>query len=56
VTLETSYIKIKGTQDPAINSGQTVTTVTLQDRDGIVLLRQNPVIRPGTPSGFAVEH
>jgi hypothetical protein len=56
VTLETSYIKIKGTQDPAINNGQTVTTVTLQDRDGIVLLRQNPVIRPGTPSGFAVEH
>ena len=56
VTLETSYIKIKGTQDPAINNGQTVTTVTLQDRDGIVLLRQNPVIRPGTPSGFSVEH
>ena len=56
VTLETSYLKIKGTQDPAINNGQTVTTVTLQDRDGIILLRPNPVTRPGTPSGFSVEH
>ena len=56
VTLETSYIKIKGTQDPATNSGQTVTTVTLKDRDGIVLLRQNPVTKPATPTGFTVEH
>ena len=56
VTLETPYIKIKGTQDPVTNNGQTVTTVTLKDRDGIVLLRQNPVVRPATPAGFAVEH
>jgi len=39
VTLETSYVKIKGTQDPITNNGQTVTTVTLQDRDGLMLLR-----------------
>jgi hypothetical protein len=38
------------------NSGKTVTTVTLKDRDGIVLLRQSPVVRPATPAGFAVEH
>jgi hypothetical protein len=56
VTLETSYLKIKGTQDPATNSGQTVTTVTLKDRDGIMLLRPNPVTRPATPTGFSVEH
>jgi Hypothetical glycosyl hydrolase family 15 len=56
VTLETSYIKIKGTQDPVINNGQTVTTVTLKDRDGIILLRENPVTRPATPTGFTVEH
>ena len=56
VTLETSYIKIRGTQDPATNSGQTVTTVTLKDRDGIILLRQNPKTRPATPTGFSVEH
>jgi hypothetical protein len=56
VTLETAYVKIKGTQDPVTNSGQSVTTVTLKDRDGIMLLRQNPVIRPPTPTGFNVEH
>jgi hypothetical protein len=56
VTLETSYLKIKGTQDPATNNGQTVTTVTLKDRDGIMLLRPNPVTRPATPTGFSVEH
>ncbi len=56
VTLETSYVKIKGTQDPATNSGQTVTTVTLKDRVGIMLLRPNPVTRPATPTGFSVEH
>jgi Hypothetical glycosyl hydrolase family 15 len=56
VTLETSYIKIKGTQDPGTNNGQTVTTVTLKDRDGIILLRAKPVVRPATPTGFTVEH
>src|SRR5581483_3953249 len=39
VTLESSYIKVKGNQDPAINDGSTVTSVTLQPRDGILLLR-----------------
>jgi hypothetical protein len=56
VTLETSYVKIKGSQDPVTNNGQTVTTVTLKDRDGIILLRPKPVTRPATPTGFAVEH
>lgn len=56
VTLETSYLKIKGAQDPATNNGQSVTTVTLKDRDGIMLLRPNPVTRPGTPTGFTIEH
>jgi Hypothetical glycosyl hydrolase family 15 len=42
VTLETSYKKINGTQVPSINNGQTVTTVTLRDRDGLILLRLNP--------------
>jgi hypothetical protein len=56
VTLESAYVKIKGTQDPATNSGQTVTTVTLKDRDGIILMRPNPVTKPATPTGFAVEH
>jgi hypothetical protein len=39
VQLETSYKRIAGTQDPAVNSGQVTNTVTLNDRDGIILLR-----------------
>jgi Hypothetical glycosyl hydrolase family 15 len=56
VTLDTSYVKIKGAQDPVTNNGQTVTTVTLKDRDGIILLRQKPITRPAAPTGFQVEH
>ena len=56
VTLEGPYIKIKGTQDPQTNDGKTVTSVTLKDRDGIILLRPKPLTRPATPSGFSVEH
>jgi hypothetical protein len=40
VTLETSYRKLSGKQDPSINNGETVTSVTLNDRDGIILLRE----------------
>jgi hypothetical protein len=43
VTLETNYTRIRGTQAPTINSGQTVRTLTLQDRDGIILLRTQPL-------------
>ena len=39
VILESPYIKIKGSQDPVTNNGATVTSVTLQDRDGLILLR-----------------
>lgn len=53
VALETSYVKLKGTQDPVTNNGQTVTTVTLKDRDGIILLRKNPVKRPAAPQKFS---
>ena len=46
VTLEAEYTRISGTQAPAINSGQTVRTLTLQDRDGIILLRNQPLPAP----------
>ena len=46
VTLESPFIRIKGSQDPVTNNGATVTTVTLQDRDGIILLRL-PAASPG---------
>ena len=41
VTLETTYKRLSGNQAPSVNSGQTTQTVTLQDRDGIILLRLN---------------
>ena len=39
VTLEANFLKLKGTQDPSVNNGATTRSVTLQDRDGIILLR-----------------
>jgi hypothetical protein len=54
VTLETDYVKIKGTQAPAVNNGATVRTVTLKDRDGIILLRKGTAAAPAAPSGFTV--
>jgi hypothetical protein len=48
VQLETSYKKISGTQDPVTNNGQTVQTVTLHDRDGIILLRATSSAAPAT--------
>jgi hypothetical protein len=58
VTLETNYVKIKGTQAPTVNSGATVRTVTLKDRDGIILLRTGATatasVSPEAPDDFAV--
>ncbi|MGH8291315.1 MAG: putative glycoside hydrolase [Steroidobacteraceae bacterium] len=53
VTLGGSFVKLKGTQDPTVNSGQTVTQVTLRDRDGIILLRQSPLKQPKAPTDVA---
>jgi hypothetical protein len=39
LTLETAYKHLLGTQDPSVNNGTTVTEVTLNDRDGVILLR-----------------
>jgi hypothetical protein len=50
VKLETSYKRISGTQAPGVNDGQTVTSVTLQDRDGIILLSLTPGKVPKAPS------
>jgi hypothetical protein len=33
---------IAGKQDPAVNNGRVVTSVTLQDRDGVILLWTSP--------------
>ena len=54
VQLGGSFVKIKGNQDPAVNNGQTVTSVTLNDRDGIILLRQSPLAQPKAPTGVSI--
>ena len=53
VTLEGDFVKIKGAQDPKVNDGSTVRKVTLQDRDGIILLRAKPIKRPAPPSSIS---
>jgi hypothetical protein len=55
VTLEGDFIKLKGGQAPSVNDGTTVRKVTLQDRDGIILMRKSPVRRPAAPSGVKSE-
>lgn len=39
VSLEKAYRRISGTQAPSVNSGGTTTSVTLTERDGVILLR-----------------
>jgi hypothetical protein len=55
VTLEQDFVAIAGTQDKVVNSGKTVRKVTLQDRDGIILMRSKSVKKPAAPSGIALE-
>ncbi|HEY5482869.1 MAG TPA: hypothetical protein VIK31_03530, partial [Propionibacteriaceae bacterium] len=52
VDLGGTFRKIRGTQAPAINDGSLVTAVTLQPRDGIVLL--NVAAAVPAPSGTLV--
>ena len=54
VQLGGTFVKIKGSQDSSVNNGQTVTSVTLQDRDGIILLRQAPLQQPRAPTGVSI--
>ena len=56
VTLGGTFVKIKGTQASSVNNGQSVTTVTLQDRDGIILLRQAPLQQPKSPTGVSISN
>jgi len=49
VTLETTYKHFSGTQVPSVNNGQSVTSVTLNDRDGVILLRTNSQPVPDAP-------
>jgi len=55
VTLEGEFRRIAGKQDPSVNNGQLSTKIVLKDRDGIVLLRPNPVKRPASPTNVRVD-
>jgi hypothetical protein len=47
VTLEPGFHRIEGKQDPVHNNGQPVSTIKLNEGDGIILLRE------GTPKNAA---
>ena len=49
VTLETAYKHLSGTQVPSINNGESVTSVTLNDRDGVILQRLTSQPAPPVP-------
>jgi hypothetical protein len=55
VDLEQDYRRIDGTQDRSVNDGQLTRRVTLQDRDGIVLIRVAARAVPLPPSDLRVE-
>jgi len=50
VQLEAGFRRIAGTQDKAVNNGQVTETVTLNDRDGIILLRTTAVPVTAAPA------
>ena len=39
VTLENGFSKVRGTQTPDVNNGRPVTEVTLEKKDGLILVR-----------------
>jgi hypothetical protein len=55
VNLGGEFVRLRGTQVPAVNNGQVVTSVTLADRDGLFLLRRNRISVPETPGGVRVD-
>jgi Hypothetical glycosyl hydrolase family 15 len=57
VDLGEDFRRINGTQAPQINDGQATRTVSLKDRDGIVLLRFNPqeMAKPKPPEGVVIQ-
>jgi hypothetical protein len=55
ITLEGDFTRIAGSQDPSVNNGQSVRTLRLQERDGIILLRNGARARPAAPADVRVE-
>ena len=46
VALETTYRKLLGTQNPGLNNGASVTSVSIAEHDGIILLRNGTAPAP----------
>lgn len=54
VNVGSGWRRIRGTQDPTHNSGEAVQSLSLDERDGIILVRSN-ISRPLSPSNLIVE-
>jgi len=61
ITIEPGWRRIKGKQDPTVNNGNLATTITMEERDGIILIREGeapevepPVVVP-PPSSTTIE-
>jgi hypothetical protein len=54
VTMEAGFKRISGTQDPAVNNGEPVTSITLEERDGILLVREGGMSLDMVPVGNGV--
>ena len=56
ILLEADFQKVKGPQDPTVNDGAIARSVTLKDRDGLVLLRVGAdTAQPKAPSSVVVQ-
>jgi hypothetical protein len=55
VTLEEDFKRISGKQATSVNNGQTARKITLQDRDGIILLRTKRSLVPEAPELVRVD-
>jgi hypothetical protein len=58
ITLDKPYYRLKGNQDPAVNSGALIsagTPITLSDRDGLILMRLTPLKIPDPPTAVQIQ-
>jgi hypothetical protein len=55
VSIGSGWRRLSGTQDPAYNNGQPASSVTLNEQDGIILVRDGAQTRPSPPEITVVE-
>jgi hypothetical protein len=55
VELDNEYRHIAGSQATTVNTGRLTRSVTLRDRDGVILLRSAPKARPLPPANVTVD-